>query len=152
MKSLPHRHSVSARAADEGDILLDSHQLPALRSGPPEEYGGSGDLWSPETLLVAAVADCFVLTFRTIARVSKLDWTSLHSSTEGTLDRADGTTRFTRIDTRAELEVPAGTDLAMARRLLEQAGAASLIANSLHAEVHVDAVVRPAAAQAEATA
>jgi protein ImuA len=43
-------------------------------SAPPAEFGGPGDKWSPESLLIAAVADCFVLSFRAIARASKLEW------------------------------------------------------------------------------
>mgnify|MGYP003339189807 CR=1 FL=1 len=55
------------------------------------------------SLLCAAVADCFVLSFRAVARASKLDWTHLDCHVEGTLDRAEGTTRFTRYLTRATL-------------------------------------------------
>jgi organic hydroperoxide reductase OsmC/OhrA len=31
------------------------------------QLGGPGGQWSPETLLVAAAAECFILTFRAVA-------------------------------------------------------------------------------------
>ena len=40
-----------------------------IESAPPKEFDGPGDQWSPEQLLTAAVADCFVLNFRTMTRV-----------------------------------------------------------------------------------
>ena len=100
------------------------------------------DQWSPESLLVAAVADCFVLSFRAIARASKLEWESLSCSTDGILDRVDKLTRFTRFNVKAELVVPAGTDEAKAHRLIEKAEALCLVTNSLIAESHLDATVR----------
>ena len=51
-----------------------SPQLPDLETAPPPEFDGPGGLWSPENLLCAAVADCFILTFRAIASFSRLSW------------------------------------------------------------------------------
>lgn len=62
-------------------------------------------------------------------------------SAKGTLDRADRKTQFTRFDVRAELNVPAGTDEAKAKRLLQKAEDACLITNSLIAESHLNATV-----------
>ena len=64
MQDLPHHYFASAEGTAEGDILLGAPGAPALRSASPAEFGGPGDRWSPETLLVGAVADCFILTFR----------------------------------------------------------------------------------------
>ena len=89
-------------------------------------------MWSPETLLCAAVADCFILTFRAVARASKFEWTGLSCAVEGKLERADGPTRFTGFVTRATLHVPAGTDEAKAKLLLEKAEHSCLITNSLN--------------------
>jgi organic hydroperoxide reductase OsmC/OhrA len=141
MHPYPHRYLSTASAAVEGEVELGSAGLAALASLPPVEFGGPGTLWSPETLLVAAVVDCFVLSFRAIARASKLPWTHLECSTEGVLDRIDGVTRFTEMHTKATLAVPAGTDEALARRLLEKAEKACLISNSLLASKHLESTV-----------
>jgi organic hydroperoxide reductase OsmC/OhrA len=131
VQDYPHRYEVAAAAAAEGLVTLSSKGLPDLPSAPPEEFGGPGDHWSPETLLVAAVADCFVLTFRAIARASRLEWTRLHAAASGTLDRAEDGLRFTAVQVTAELAVPGGVDEARARRLLEKAERGCLITRSL---------------------
>ena len=137
MQDLPHLYRVEARAEAEGAVSLDASGLPTIRSAGPPEFGGPGDLWSPETLLVGAVVDCFLLTFRAVARGSKLDWTSLLCAGEGVLDRVDKKTRFTRIALRAELVLPAGADAARGERLLEKAEHGCLISNSLACPVEL---------------
>ena len=139
MQDFPHHYQVSANAEAEGTIALKSDNMPQLISAPPAEFGGPGDQWSPEHLLVASVADCFILTFRAIARASKLEWESLEASADGVLDRVERVTKFTSITVRATLTVPAGTDQEKARRLLEKAEDACLITNSMTAETHLEA-------------
>ena len=73
MQDLPHHYVVKASADTDSHILLESPGLEPVTSAGPAEFGGPGDLWSPETLLVAAVADCFILTFRAIARASRME-------------------------------------------------------------------------------
>jgi peroxiredoxin-like protein len=138
MQDLPHHYQVSASAEAEGNIALKAEDIPQLISAPPAEFGGPGDQWSPEHLLVASVADCFILTFRAVARASKLEWTDLKASAEGVLDRVERVTRFTGFTVNATLTVPGGTDLDKARRLLEKSEAACLITNSLTAETHLE--------------
>ncbi|WP_410959978.1 OsmC family protein, partial [Salmonella sp. SAL4434] len=75
MQAFPHRYRVKGSGSVTGDVELIAAGLPPLRSESPAEFDGPGDRWSPETLLVGAVADCFLLTFRAIARASKLSWT-----------------------------------------------------------------------------
>jgi len=141
MQDFPHRYTAAARARAEGEVTLESERLASLASAPPSEFGGPGDRWSPETLLVAAVADCFVLSFRAIARASKLDWVTLRCEVEGTLDRVERVTQFTGFVVRASLQVPPGTDPERARGLLEKAEKVCLISNSLKATPHLEAKV-----------
>lgn len=131
MKPLPHHYTVSAVAAPEGSVSLSAAGLPSLASAPPTEFDGPGDQWSPESLLMAAVVDCFVLTFRAIARASRFEWTRLDCHAEGTLDRAEGVTRFVRIALHASLAVPSEASPDTARRLLEKAEKTCLVTNSL---------------------
>ncbi|MDH4022557.1 MAG: OsmC family protein [Gammaproteobacteria bacterium] len=141
MQDLPHRYSVTAAATTDGDVRLGSDGISDLLSAPPREFGGPGDKWSPETLLVGAVADCFVLSFRAIARASKLPWDALNCEVEGTLDKTEGVMRFTSFDVKATLEVPAEVNEDLARRILAKAERSCLITNSLSGETHLDATV-----------
>lgn len=141
MQDLPHHYRVAANAAPEGDVSLSADKLETLASAPPQEFGGPGDRWSPETLLVAAISDCFILSFRAITRASKLPWLSLRCEVEGLLERRDGKTQFTEFKVNATLDVAPDTDVEKARRLLEKAEASCLITNSLSATTHLNAVV-----------
>ena len=143
MKAFPHHYQVSAASAPDGEVVLSSGSLEPLRSAAPAEFDGPGDRWSPETLLVGAMADCFTLTFRAVARASKLPWLALAVDVTGTLEREQGNSRFTRFDVRAHLRVPAGGDLELAERALHKAEAGCLISNSLSGQRHLTASVEP---------
>ncbi|HLT89702.1 MAG TPA: OsmC family protein [Woeseiaceae bacterium] len=142
MQELPHLYRVGAASTPEGFVALSSPGLARLESASPAEFGGPGTQWSPETLLVAAIADCFVLTFKSVAKASKFDWRFVSCEVEGTLDRRDGRMQFVRYLVRATLEVPAGTDEKRAYRLLEKAEENCLITNSLNGEIELETEVR----------
>jgi len=91
MQAYPHHYHAAAHIRTGVNVSLESPGLERIESAAPAEYGGPGNLWSPETLLVAAVADCFVLTFKAIARASSLEWVSLQCQVEGVLDRVGST-------------------------------------------------------------
>jgi organic hydroperoxide reductase OsmC/OhrA len=141
MHPYPHHYAVQAAATPEGDVPVSSRGLPDLTTAPPAEFGGPGDRWSPETLLCAAVADCFLLSFRGVARAAKLPWTALRCEVRGVLDRVDGKAQFTQIVVEAALSVPEGTDRDKAAKAMERAEHVCLISNSLVAERRLNATV-----------
>jgi organic hydroperoxide reductase OsmC/OhrA len=112
-------------------VTVASPQLPDIETAPPPEFDGPGGIWSPESLLCAAVADCFILTFRAVSRAAKLEWVKLECRVEGTLERVESQAQFTRYATFATLTVATGSDAAKARALLERAEHSCLISNSL---------------------
>lgn len=136
MQNFPHHYTVTASGRIDGDVDLQVEKLPPLRSGLPTEFDGRGDQWSPETLLVAAVGDCFVLTFQGVARASRLAWTSLACDVTGTLERIERATQFTGFEMRARLTIPFDSDHELARRALEKAERSCLITTSLKGTVH----------------
>jgi organic hydroperoxide reductase OsmC/OhrA len=141
MHPYPHTYTVQASSAPEGDVPVSSAGLPELTTAPPAEFDGPGDRWSPETLLCAAVADCFLLSFRGVARANKFAWDSLECSVEGKLDKVEGKTHFTHYVVRATLRAPAGTDEAKARQLLARAEHVCLISNSLVGQRSLESTV-----------
>lgn len=134
----PHHYRVVATAGPAADVVLTADRLAPLPSNAPAQFGGPGDKWSPEDLLTAAVADCFVLSFRAIAAASKFGFTSLQVAVTGTLDRIERVMSFQDFRIEATLTVPAGTDPERARRLLEKAEQTCLITNSLKSTVHLE--------------
>ncbi len=140
MQAYPHHYRAAASASGSDSVQVSSPGLETFRSAPPAEFGGPGNQWSPETLLMAAVADCLVMTFQAIARASKYDWLDLHCEVEGVLDRVERVTRFTSYDIRVRLTIPAGADEHKARQILEKSESACLISNSLNGEktLHIE--------------
>jgi organic hydroperoxide reductase OsmC/OhrA len=145
MQAFPHHYTVAANGLETGDVELKADGLPPLRSASPISFDGPGDRWSPETLLVAAIGDCVILTFRAVARASGLAWTSLECDVTGILDRIERTTRFVGFDVRARLHVPAGTDPDRARQVLDKAERSCLISNSLSGPIHLIPIIEVAA-------
>jgi organic hydroperoxide reductase OsmC/OhrA len=137
MQAFPHHYTVATNGSATGNVELKADGLPTLRSASPIPFDGPGDRWSPETLLVAAVGDCLILTFRAVARASGFAWTSLECDVTGTLDRIDRTTRFVAFDVRARLHVPRGTAPDRARQVLEKAERSCLISNSLSGAIRL---------------
>ena len=134
MHPYPHTYSAHAAGDPAGLVAVTSTALPPIQSAPPPEFDGPGGVWSPETLLCAALADCFILTFRAVSRAAKLTWLHVDCRVEGVLERAERTSQFTRFTNIVKLVVAPGTDVGTARALLEQAERGCLIANSLRGE------------------
>jgi organic hydroperoxide reductase OsmC/OhrA len=145
MQDFPHHYVATATSRSDTTVKLHSPGLENLQSAGPAEFGGPGDLWSPETLLVAAVADCFILSFRAIARAAKFEWKALRCDVTGDLDRVDRVTKFTRFNVRVTLEIPDSSDEERGLRLLEKAERTCLITNSMTATTRLTADVRTVA-------
>lgn len=141
MHPFPHQYQVTAEGSASGRVVLRHAGLEPIESAPPVEFDGPGDAWSPEGLLIAAVADCFILTFRAVARAAKLEWSGLQVRVEGSLDRIDHVTAFTGFIVHARLEVGADVDEAAARAALQRAERGCLISNSLKADAHLESEV-----------
>ena len=134
MDPFPHYSRVDGCAPSTGEIVLKSDGVTDLLSTAPREFGGGGTEWSPEALLVAAVSDCYILTFRSLALESQLEWTNISCHTVGKLERIDEVSRFTQFGLEVVLKAPADTSESMAQRLLEKAKTVCLVTNSLNAE------------------
>jgi organic hydroperoxide reductase OsmC/OhrA len=141
MKPLPHLYEVTLSSAPKGYATLATEGVPALRSAPPRDFGGPGDAWSPEHLLLASVESCFLFTFRAVAEASKFDFLSLEVSGSGTVDRKDGGIRFIDIVLRSRLALPKGADPERAKRMLEKGKNACLVTASLSVPVRLESEI-----------
>lgn len=139
MQPLPHRYHATATGSGSGRVVLRHAGVPAIESAAPPEFGGPGDAWSPEGLLVAAVADCFILTFRAVARSARFEWSALDVDVVGVLDRRDGVTAFTELMLDARLRPTGAFDADVAHDLLARAERGCLLSRSLKAPVRLTA-------------
>jgi len=147
MKPYPHVYTAGAHGSATGMVPVSSVGLPDLETAPPPEFDGPDGVWSPETLLVASIANCFILTFRGVSRAAKFEWAQVECQVDGVLERVAGVTQFTRFTTRATLRAKPGIDHAKARELLERAEKVCLVANSLRGERLIELEVIEEAAE-----
>lgn len=130
MMEFPHRYRASAAA--HGDVVdVTSPGLSPLVTAGPAEFDGPGDLWSPETLFTAAIANCFILTFKAVARASKFDWVDIQCDVEAVLDRVERVTRFTAATIDAHVTITDASKRDQAERILRKSEENCLITNSL---------------------
>ena len=138
MKPLPHRYAVRLDGGPTGYATVSVNGVPDVKTAPPADFDGPGDAWGPEHLLLAAVETCFLFTLRAVAQASRVDFTALEVTAEGTVDRRDGVTRFTEIVLRPRLTVPPGADRTRALRVMEKSEKACLVSASLATPIRLE--------------
>ncbi len=106
-------------------------------SAPPE-FGGETGVWTPEHFLLAAVASCFIASFRAVAAGSKLEFQGIEVAVEGILERDPGGYRFTTVTLRPVVIVFTENETERALRLIEKAERICLITRSLSSKIEVD--------------
>jgi peroxiredoxin-like protein len=103
---------------------------------PPEFKGGIPRVWSPEDLLVAATASCFVVTLAAVAERSGIELRAVRVDGVGHVERrADGHYGFTVIELAADVQADA--DPGLVERLAAKAEAACIVSRALDVPVHL---------------
>lgn len=132
MEDLPHTYTASVNARPDNPVAIAGEGLPTLQAAPPAQFGGPGNEWSPEELLMASVSSCMVLSFRAIAKMNKLEWSDLQVDASGELDKVERAMKFTGVKLAARLTVASEADVAKAERLLHKAEETCFVSNSLN--------------------
>jgi peroxiredoxin-like protein len=135
MESIHEYHVEAVGAGGRNGIVHAEGILPAISFSPPPDFLGEAGRWTPEHLLVAAVASCFISTFEGMAQTSRLEFDSLQLASEGILTKQDSGWRFTEIRLRPVVTLRKKEDRDRATRLLEKAEKSCLIARSLQCKV-----------------
>jgi len=105
----------------------------AIHFSAPPEFGGLQSRWTPEDLLMAALASCFTTTFRVIAGYSKFEYTDLQVEVEGTVSKAESGYSLTEIILRPTLTIHDEEKRDRALNLLQKTKAACLVSKALAA-------------------
>ena len=103
----------------------------AIQFTAPPEFGGLGGYWTPEHLLLAALASCFTATFRAVAGYSKLEYNDLQVEVEGTVSKVESGYGFSDIIFRPLLNIDHEAKRDRALNLLQKAKAACLVSKAL---------------------
>lgn len=142
MKGLPHHYIVDVHGGRSQATVSCAANKVDIQVAPPTEFGGPGDLWSPEELFLASLANCFILTFRALASAGNFAWLHLDCRAEGILDRAGKHIQFTHCILMAEIVVDPKADQSAVEGLMERAKADCFISNSLNTEVTLETRLR----------
>jgi organic hydroperoxide reductase OsmC/OhrA len=96
------------------------------------ELGGLQGRWTPEQLLLCALAGCFTTTFNDVARAAKFDYTDLEVEIEGSVRRSrTAGCNFTEILIRPRLTVPAENQCEAGLNLLRRAKSVCMISRAI---------------------
>ena len=98
---------------------------------------GEEGIWTPEHLFAAAIASCFVTTFKAIAEFSKFEFLSLQVEVEAILEKEQGGFSFSKVVVQPLLEIAAAYERERALRLLEKAERACLISRSVKSQIEL---------------
>jgi peroxiredoxin-like protein len=105
---------------------------------PPEFKGGIPGVWSPEDLLVGAVAACYAVTLLAVAERKGIELLDLKVDGTGHVElRSDGRFGFVAIELAAMIEVDA-TQRHAAERAAHYAKDVCLVSRALDAPVHLE--------------
>ena len=138
MQPLPHIYNVQANSTPDSQIITSSQGIPDMVVAGPAEFDGPGDQWSPETLMVSAVASCFVLSFKAVAAASKFPWKSIQCEAVGKLEKVERAMAFTEMTTKVKLVISDETAKEKALKILKKSDAICLVTNSLTAELKLE--------------
>jgi peroxiredoxin-like protein len=106
----------------------------AIHFTAPPEFGGLEGRWTPEDLLLSAVASCYTTTFHALADYSQLEYADLEVEVEGVIRKTDSGYAFTEILIRPKLTISSDGEQTRALRLLQKAKTACLVSRALAVE------------------
>src|SRR5262245_5433013 len=102
------------------------------------EYKGDAAQLNPEDLLVAALASWQMLTYLGIASASKVEVLEYSDEPVGTVEKADGLMRMTRVVLKPRIVISAASNRDRALGLVAKAHDQCFIANSVTTQVTVE--------------
>ena len=113
----PTRRLASGRTG-----LAKSDSAPnSIHFAAPLQFGGLEGRWTPEDLLLCAVAGCFTTPFRVLAENSKWEYTDLEVEAAGKVDKANSGYSFSHIILKPHLQIIGEGERARAFELLQKA-------------------------------
>jgi organic hydroperoxide reductase OsmC/OhrA len=96
------------------------------------ELGGLQGRWTPEQLLLCALAGCFTTTFHDVARNAKFEYTDLEVEIEGSVHRTRASgCNFNEILIRPRLKVHSEDQIEVGLTLLRRTKSACMISRAI---------------------
>jgi organic hydroperoxide reductase OsmC/OhrA len=142
-----HHRAVAWWTSGQTGLTKSSSAPNAIHFTAPAEFGGLEGRWTPEDLLLSALASCFTTTFHALACNVKLEYVDLEVEAEATTQKADTGYKFSAIDLHVRLTLPRGDGRDRAIGLLEKAKMLCLVSRALAVAPRVELRVEASKAQ-----
>jgi organic hydroperoxide reductase OsmC/OhrA len=127
-----YQHQVVAWWSSGRTGMAKSNSAPnTIHFAAPPQFGGLEGRWSPEDLLLSAVAGCFTTTFRVLAEYSKWEYLDLQVEALGSVEKVDSGYSFTRIVVRPLLKILGEPERERGLHLLHKANNLCLVSRAL---------------------
>jgi peroxiredoxin-like protein len=127
-----HTYRVVAWWASGKTGLVKSDSAPnAIHFTTPPQFGGIEGRWSPEDLLLSAVASCFTSTFHVLAEHSSFHFTDLEVEVQGCVNKSESGYMFSEIVVQPTVKISTDEDRMRAERLMEKAKRLCLVSRAL---------------------
>ena len=130
-----HRYRVFAWWSAGRTGLAKSNSAPnAIHFTAPPEFGGIEGRWTPEDLLLCAIASCYTTTFRALADNSKFEYVDFGVEVEGQVSKAELGYAFGDVVIRPSLTISSEEQRERGLRLLQKAKTVCLVSGALKVE------------------
>jgi peroxiredoxin-like protein len=138
-----YRHIVTAWwASGRTGLAKSDHASNVIHFTAPPGFRGLEGRWTPEDLLLCAIASCFTTTFHALAEYSDFKYTDLQVQAEGHIKKIDSGYGFHKIVLRPSLTLARDQDQQLADDLLEKAKGLCLVSRAVSTpikfEVHME--------------
>src|SRR5436190_13134852 len=100
-------------------------------SAAPHQFGGLERRWTPEDLLLGAIASCFTTTFRALSEYSRFEYADLEVEVEGTIRKVESGYSFIGIAMSPKLTIANEEGRELALQLLHKAEQLCLVSRAL---------------------
>lgn len=97
----------------------------------PVSFGGDPGRWTPEELLLVALASCFTTTFQALAGYSKLAYADLEVSVDGTIEKTSSGFQFKSIEIKPRLTITEEELRPLADKVLHKSESLCLVSRAV---------------------
>jgi organic hydroperoxide reductase OsmC/OhrA len=144
LEKITHTYDVNLAWDVEQDqaLLRAGNRMPILVSAPPE-FHGSDSVWSPEHLILASIASCYVTTFMYFAKLLKVKVRDLKVTAKVDIEKeGKGMFEATKFIIQPTIDFHNDPGSHIVENLLDKAKRYCIVSNSVKGEVVITPTIR----------
>jgi organic hydroperoxide reductase OsmC/OhrA len=131
MESAHRYHTVAWWISGQTGLAKSDSAPNAIHFTAPPQFGGLEGRWTPEDLLLTALASCFTTTFHSISLYAKFKYIDLQVEADGTVSKMETGYGFSEIIIRPNLMIVDEENRELGLSLLRKAAGLCLVSRTL---------------------